>query len=143
MTTVFRRDAVSLGTRLLAPLGVWAAMAVTAVLNGIFRETVLVSRLGEYGGHVLSTAMLVVAITTIAFLYFSRTTTDYTDRELLAIGSVWVLLTTGFEFLVGYLEGTPVSVTLGQYDVLAGQVWIAVPLTLLVVPWLFGSALAD
>ena len=52
----------------------------------------------------------------------------------------WTVLTVGFEFLVGYLEGTPVSVTLEQYNVLAGQVWIAVPLTLLLAPVLFGSA---
>lgn len=49
-----------------------------------------------------------------------------------------VILTVGFEFLVGNVEGTPVSVTLGQYDVLAGQVWIAVPITLFVAPLLFG-----
>ena len=48
------------------------------------------------------------------------------------------MLTVGFEFLVGYIEETPVSVTLGQYDVLAGQVWIAVPVTLLVSPLVFG-----
>jgi hypothetical protein len=35
-----------------------------------------------------------------------------------------------------------VSETVAQYDVLAGQVWILVPLTLLVAPLLFGWALA-
>jgi hypothetical protein len=38
----------------------------------------------------------------------------------------------------GVYEGTPISVTLGQYNVLAGQLWIAVPLTLLLSPLLFG-----
>jgi len=57
------------------------------------------------------------------------------------VGVGWTLLTVGFEFL-GAAEGTPVSVTLGQYDVFAGQVWILVPLTLLVAPYLFGSLLA-
>lgn len=62
--------------------------------------------------------------------------------ELLLVGVLWTVLTVGFEFLVGYVEGTPVSVTLGQYDVLAGQVWIAVPLTLLLAPLLFGGYFA-
>jgi hypothetical protein len=127
---------------LLYPLGVWVGMAVVAVLNGGFREVVLVPRVGEYAGHVLSTALLVVAILFVSFAYFSRTPVDYAQSELVLVGVLWTVLTVGFEFVVGYVEGTPVSVTLGQYDVLAGQVWIAVPIALLVSPVLFGWYLA-
>jgi hypothetical protein len=122
----------------LYPLGVWVAMAVVAVLNGGFREVVLIPRVGEYVGHVLSTALLVTAILVLSFGYFQWTSIEYSFVELLLVGIGWTVLTVGFEFLVGYLESTPVSVTLGQYNVLAGQVWIAVPLTLLVSPVLFG-----
>lgn len=122
----------------LAPLGIWLAMAVVAVLNGIFRETVLISRIGEYPGHVVSTAMLVAAILLISFGFFQWTPVEYSAVELALVGVVWTVFTVGFEFLVGYAEGTPVSVTLGQYNVLAGQVWIAVPLALLLSPLLFG-----
>lgn len=121
----------------------WVVMAVVAVLNGGFREVVLIPRIGSYPGHVVSTVALVVAIALISSLYFSTTAIAYTRAELALIGVAWVVLTTGFEFLVGYLEGTPVSTTLGQYDVLAGQVWILVPLTLLASPLLFGWYLAD
>lgn len=127
---------------LLYPLGVWVLMAVVAVLNGGFRETVIIPQIGDYPGHVVSTALLVVAILVISFLYFSRTSIEYARAELVLVGLLWTGLTVGFEFLVGYLEGTPVSVTLGQYDVLDGQVWIAVPLTLLLSPLLFGWYLA-
>lgn len=120
------------------PLGVWVVMAVVAIVNGGFREVVLIPRIGDYQGHVLSTALLVAAILVISFLFFSRSAVAYTRAELLLVGVVWTILTVGFEFLVGYVEGTPVSVTLGQYNVLAGQVWIAVPVTLLLAPLLFG-----
>jgi len=113
-------------------------MAVVAVLNGGFREVVLIPRVGSYPGHVLSTALLVSFILAIAWLFFSRVAIAYSLPQLVLIGAVWVVLTVGFEFLVGYLEGTPVSVTLGQYNVLAGQVWIAVPLALFLAPLLFG-----
>jgi len=122
----------------LAPLGVWLVMAVVAVLNGGFRETLLIDRLGEYRAHVLSTALLVFAILLVAGLFFRWTATAYTQVELLLMGVLWTVLTVGFEFLVGYLEDTPVSETLAQHDVLAGQVWIAVPVTLLLAPLLFG-----
>jgi len=123
---------------LLYPLGVWAVMAVVAVVNGVFRELVLVPRVGHYLGHVASTALLVAAILLVSFAYFSRTPIEYGRTERIGVGVLWTALTVGFEFVVGYAEETPVSVTLGQYDVLAGQVWIAVPLALLVSPLLFG-----
>jgi hypothetical protein len=99
-------------------------MAVLAVANGIFRELVLTPRTGEYGGHVLSTVMLVVAILLVSFAYFTSTAVAYTRLELLAVGAAWMVL------------------TVGQYNVLAGQVWILVPLTLLTAPLLFGDVLS-
>ena len=125
------------------PLGVWAALAVIAVANGAFRETVLIPRVGEYPGHVASTAVLVAAILLVARTYFARTSIAYSRAELVLVGVLWTLLTVGFEFLVGYAEGTPVSVTVDQYDVFAGQVWVAVPIALLVSPLLFGRPRSD
>jgi len=84
----------------------------------------------------VSTALLVAAILLVSFAYFSWTPIDYAQAELVLIGVLWTVLTVGFEFVVGYVEGTPVSVTLGQYNVLAGEVWIAVPFALLVSPLL-------
>lgn len=139
MTLLAALDVQSIRPRVLFyPLGVWVVMAVVAIANGGFREIVLILRIGSYLGHVLSTALLVGAILVVSFVYFSRTPIDYSQGELLVVGVLWTVLTVGFEFVVGYVEGTPVSVTLGQYNVLAGQVWIAVPLTLLFAPLLFG-----
>jgi hypothetical protein len=123
------------------PLGLWVVMAVVAVLNGVFRESILIPQVGSSIGHVVSTALLIGAILILSSVYFGRSSIDYTQTELLAIGVGWVILTVGFEFLIGYLEGIPVSETLAQYDLFAGHVWIFVPLTLLVAPFLFGSYL--
>jgi hypothetical protein len=127
----------------LAPLGVWVAMAIVAIINGGLREIALIPRVGDYRGHVISTAVLVVAICVIAAAYFWWTATAYSTAELVAVGIGWTLLTVGFEFVVGYVEGTPVAVTLGQYNVFAGQVWITVPVTLLCAPLVFGSLFAQ
>lgn len=125
------------------PLGIWVLMAVVAVLNGGFREVVLIPRVGGYVGHVLSTALLVGAILVISFAYFRGTAIEYTQAELLLVGVAWTGLTVGFEFLVGYVEGTPISVTVGQYNVFAGQVWIAVPIALFFAPLVFGQYYAS
>ncbi|MFP4189279.1 MAG: hypothetical protein ACLFR5_07750 [Halobacteriales archaeon] len=120
------------------PLGVWLVLAVVAVLNGVFRELFVVPRIGEYPGHVVSTALLATAILVVSSVYFTNTSVEYRWNELLLVGVVWTVLTVGFEFLIGYLEGTPTEVTIGQYDVFAGQVWLLVPLTLFFAPLLFG-----
>lgn len=139
MSTMRWREAVSIRPHVfLYPLGVWVLMAVVAITNGVFRETVLIPRVGEYAGHVMSTGLLVAAILLISIAYFAWTPIDYAQAELALLGVLWTVLTVGFEFVVGYVEGTPVSVTVGQYNVLAGQVWIAVPIALLVSPLLFG-----
>lgn len=113
-------------------------MAILAVLNGFGRELVLVPRIGEYPGHVLSTALLIAAILVVSAVYFTRTSIEYSLAELLLVGTIWVMLTIGFEFVVGYAEGIPVETTLAQYDVLAGHVWILVPITLFLAPLVFG-----
>ncbi|MFW6437190.1 MAG: hypothetical protein ACOCYZ_06115 [Halococcoides sp.] len=120
------------------PAIVWLVLAVTAVANGIFRETVLIARYPEHRAHRLSTAMLVAIILTITGLYFASLGQAHTVAERIAIGVGWAVLTVGFEFLVGHLEDTPIEETIRQYDVRAGEVWIAVPLTLLVSPLFFG-----
>jgi hypothetical protein len=101
-------------------------MAILAVANGVIREVLLIPRIGTYPGHVLSTGLLVLGILFVSVLFFTFTSIDCSRSQLLLVGIVWVILTVGFEFLVGFVENTPVSVTLGQSNVLAGQVWISV-----------------
>lgn len=103
-----------------------------------FREVVLVPTVGEYTGHVLSTAMLILAISVVTYLYFGRSGFNHSRGELSTIGAGWFILIITFEFLVGFLEGATGVQTLGQYDVLSGRVWIAVPIVLFISPFVFG-----
>lgn len=122
----------------LYPLVGWILMAVMAALNGGFREIVLIPRVGDYPGHLASTGLLITGILLVSFIFFSLTSVSYDPVELVLVCFFWTVLAVGFEFLVGNLEGTPLSVTLGQNNVLAGEVWIAVPITLLFSPIVFG-----
>lgn len=125
------------------PFAVWLVLAIVAPVNGVVRELVLAPRLGAEPANLLSTALLIGAIVLVSGLYFTRSSVRYTRAELLVVGVGWTVLTVGFEFLVGTLEGAPVEEILAQYDVLAGEVWVLVLLTLLVAPLLFGSVLRD
>jgi hypothetical protein len=74
-------------TTFFLPLGVWVVMAVLAVANGVFREVALIPRIGEYPGHVLSTAILVTAILVVAWLFFGWMAIQYSQAERLVIGN--------------------------------------------------------
>ena len=122
--------------RLLGPtLTVWVGLAVLAITNGILREALLAPALGDGAAHVLSTLLLAAAVATVAALFVRRFAHEADRRTLLSIGGLWTVLTLAFEFGFGrYVVGKSWAVLLADYDVLAGRIWVLVPLTLLVAP---------
>jgi hypothetical protein len=107
-------------------LEVWLVLVVLAVLNGTFRELVLVPRLGEYPGHVMSCVMLSVAIATTAWMSIGWIG-PATVVESLIVGGVWLAATVSFEFLVGhYIFATSWDRLLADYQILRGRLWILV-----------------
>ena len=123
----------------LYPLVVWIGMAMLAVINGIIRELVILPRIGDQLRHIASTILLTGAILLVTYVFFLRAQLSYSNKQLVGIGFSWYVLTIGFEFIVGFLEGAPPSEVLAQYNVFAGNIWVIVPVTLLVAPLVFGS----
>jgi hypothetical protein len=119
-------------------LAVWFLLLVAAVVNGVFRERVLVPRMGSQAGHVLSTVILCVLILALTWLTISWIGPP-AAKTAVAIGGCWLLLTLAFEFGFGhYGAGKPWSELLMDYDVLHGRVWILVLITTAAAPWLAG-----
>lgn len=119
---------------ILRTLVIWLVLLVLAVLNGGFREALLVPHLGPAVGHVLSTIMLcvlIVAATWLAVPWMAPPTAP----AALAIGAFWVAMTLAFEFLAGhYLFRKPWPVLVADYNLLRGRVWVLVPLVTLLAP---------
>jgi hypothetical protein len=113
---------------------VWFGLLVLAVLNGAFRQAVLVPALGMGPAHILSTAILCVLILTLAAGTI-RWIAPRDGGDAWRAGALWLLLTLMFEFLAGhYLFGTPWAELLADYDVLRGRVWVMVLLATAVAP---------
>jgi Na+-transporting NADH:ubiquinone oxidoreductase subunit NqrB len=124
--------------RLAYAAAVWVGLVVVALLNATVREVVLAPVVGDYAGHVLSTVTLLAALAVVAYVYFGRYA-GHSTRELVVIGLLWTVLTVLFEFGFGhYVMGTAWSVLLADYNLLAGRVWVFVPLAMAVYPYLFG-----
>ena len=61
-----------------------------------------------------------------------------TARRAWLVGAVWLVRTVAFgTFLWRAIEGQPWPEVFDDYDVLAGRIWIVVPLWTLVGPYVF------
>ena len=123
---------------LLYAIGAWVGMVVLAIFNATLREVFITPNAGEYAGHVISTATLLILLAAYIYVYF-RWMPVHEGPELALVGVLWAGLTVAFEFLFGhYVAGQAWEDLLMLYDVTQGYVWIFLPLFILVAPTLFG-----
>ena len=105
---------------------VWCVLLTTAILNGALRVALLVPRIGETSGLVVSTVTLSAAIVVLAACTIGWMR-PRTWGETWTIGLFWLGLTIAFEFLGGhFLFGRPGEVLLADYNVSQGRIWIVV-----------------
>jgi hypothetical protein len=115
---------------------IWLILMFIAVANGITRNAAISPRLGEYAGHVMSTAILCVLIFVLALISI-RWMAPRARPDALMIGLFWVGLTVTFEFLAGhYLFGNPWQKLLADYNIVRGRIWVLVLLSSLLSPLL-------
>jgi hypothetical protein len=119
---------------LLRALAIWCGLLIVAFLNGAARVMWLTPAFGDPAAHVLSAVILSLVVIVVAWLAIVWLH-PHTANEALLIGDEWVLLTIAFEFLAGYyLFGTSSDALLAQYNVLKGEPWELVLVTMLIAP---------
>ena len=118
----------------LRAIVVWLFLSVVAVINGIFRNSLITPRTGEYVGHVISTVILCALIFLVTWLLIRWIAPD-SYGEAVMIGILWFLMTVSFEFLAGhYLFGNSWERLFADYNIAGGRVWALVLITTLVAP---------
>ena len=116
---------------------IWLAILLLANINGAVRELWLIPSVGPTPGRALSTILLSVVVFLVSWLSITWIA-PLTPHDALLVGTLWLVLTLAFEFLVGhYVFHKPWAELTEDYHVLRGRIW---PLVLLVV--LFGPLLA-
>ena len=109
-------------------------MVFIAILNGIFRESVISRWLSELRAHQLSCltgVLLFFGYTWLLSLKWPLETTTQT----LTVGVIWLLLTVAFEFSFGHYVAHHSWARLFQdYNVLAGRLWVFIPLVVALLP---------
>src|SRR5688572_28233193 len=114
----------------------WIGLPFVAMLNGILRELTYCNTVGTISAHQISSVMLSMIICVYVMLFNSRVQLKNT-REALVAGFIWMVLTVMFEFVLSSVLGVPVLEQFSRYNILAGNLWILVPLTVLLAPAVF------
>jgi hypothetical protein len=113
---------------------IWSMILLLAILNGGLRTILIVPKIGEPAGHVVSTIILCGLILLVSRISMSWVGPK-SKRENLLIGLFWVLLTVGFEFLAGhYAFKKSWENLLADYKLAQGRVWVLVLITNLLAP---------
>ncbi len=116
----------------------WFGLMILAIGNGFAREFWLETQYSTGVAYQLSTVLLLVLFTIYFWWLFRRWPLKSTGQAW-AVGTIWLLLTVGFEFGLGLAGGLTWWEMLQQYNVAAGDFWIAVPLYVFVAPRLFAK----
>ena len=115
---------------------IWFVIAILAVINGIFRESILLPAVGQgvalpVSGIILS--IIIFMVTYVTFKLFGNI--DY--QTCFFIGIQWLSMTLAFEFLFGhYVAAKPWSDLFQVFNVMNGDLFIIVLLATLVSPLL-------
>ena len=121
----------------------WLLLAVVAIVAGALRESLLRPLLGEPWAHRIGTLVLCGILWVLIDRFVSRLQPAAGPGELWAIGALWLALTVSFEFIFGrFATGHSWAELLSAYDLRSGQLWLLVPLTLLIAPPLLGRSRA-
>ena len=110
---------------------IWVMIIPIAILNGGFREYVLV----KFGGlaRPLSGIILSVCIFIVAYLLVPKIK-NCVKRDYIFFGVMWFILTSLFDLSAYIKEGEGFAGLLQSYNIFTGNTWLLVVLTALFAP---------
>lgn len=115
----------------------WFGMMILAILNGGLRDVLYKPRVGDLAAHQISTVILLVLFAAYFRVLASVWPIESSKRAWI-IGFMWLCMTLAFEIGLGRaLLGYPWSRVLHDYNILAGRVWVLIPLWTLIGPYVF------
>jgi hypothetical protein len=121
----------------LVTVGTWFLFMVLAILNAGIRNGVFKPIIGDLRAHQLSTFIFMVLILIVTTLVLRFSHLQLTDTTAFLMGTIWMIATLCFEFLAGhFVFGNSWDLIFHDYNILQGRIWILVPLTTFVAPYI-------
>lgn len=126
----------------LYAFAIWFVFMAFAILNGTIRNSVYAPVIGKWGGHIVSSIIMIGFIILVTYLFLNNLITGYSTTQLVLVGVLWLSLTVTFEFVFQhYLMGVSWETLLADYNILEGRIWSLVLLTTLIAPYVIGTIL--
>lgn len=122
---------------LLITVGTWFLFMVLAIINAGVRNGVYKPLLGDLRAHQLSTLIFLALLLLVTYLVLRFSHLQLTDTDAFLMGTIWMIATLCFEFLAGhFVFGNSWDLIFHDYNILQGRIWILVPLTTFVAPYI-------
>lgn len=120
---------------LLKTLILWFVLLLLAILNGALRTFGYKPVVGDLVAHQISTVIFIALIFVTTWIGFRKDASSRSDKSLILVGIVWLVLTELFEFVAGhYLFGNSWERILADYNILNGRIWVFVLIAILFMP---------
>jgi len=115
---------------------IWCVMVLIAILNGVFRESILNPMFGDRTALPISGLILSAMIFAIIYLFINRLhATD--SQTYIKIGLFWGLFTLVFEYGVGYFVlHQPIEHIHQVFNLQQGNLFSLALVTSIISPWL-------
>ncbi|MCD4811491.1 hypothetical protein K8R14_02695 [bacterium] len=116
--------------------GIWLLIVVAAILNGVFREKVIVPVVSAdlvlpLSGVLLSILVFLITLISITIIGSSE------QKIYFIVGLFWVILTLSFEFLLGhFVVGKPWKEIIQVLNIWKGDLFIVVLFVTAISPWI-------
>jgi len=124
----------------LISFGFWFILMTAGFLNGTVRTFFIEPYLNYTTAHAISTITLLCAITMLTYIFFRAIAMYCAKKKLLFIGLIWFIMVILFEFAFGhFVMGIEWNTLLADYNIFKGRIWILIPVSLLISPYLWGT----
>jgi len=122
---------------ILIIIGGWFLFMILAIFNAIIRDELYKPKVGDLIAHQISTIIFVTIIFIVTYFLLRISNLNLNDNEAVIIGSIWLVFTILFEFIVGhYIFGNSWDKLIEDYNILKGRIWILVLITTFFTPYI-------
>ena len=117
---------------------IWLSIIPLAILNGGFREKILIPWIGESCAEPISGIILCLLIFIVSLIFIPRIGKGE-QKTYWKIGLLWIVLTIAFETVFGLAMGNSFCELLKAYDITTGNLWLIVVVLIGLAPWLIAK----
>ena len=118
---------------------IWLIFGLLTIILGIIREGILIPATGVDGttARIILIPFAIFYIFALTYIFLKRETSEYTQKDTIILGILWVIWTIIFEFIFGsVVMGNSFEYLIADYNIFAGRIWGLFLISLLIAPYI-------